>query len=254
MKEHIKSNTQLEHNTTKLAHRTTLIKESPTFAVIGRASKLKSAGYDVITLAAGEPDFDTPTHIKDAAIDAIKGGKTKYTAVSGIMPLKEAIVNKFYTENNLQYNTNEVIVSNGGKQCIYNALQAIINDGVEAIIPAPYWVSYPDMVLLAGGQPICIQCPIEEQFKLTPTKLTQYITKKTKAIILNSPSNPTGMVYTPEELLALANILRQHPEIYIISDDIYEHMIFNNQKFCNIANVAPDLSNRIIIINGVSKS
>lgn len=239
----------------KLAHRTTLIKESPTFAVIAQANKLKAAGHDVIILAAGEPDFDTPDHIKDAAIVAIKAGKTKYTAVGGLLQLREAIVNKFAHENNLEYGINEVLVSAGGKHSIYNTLQAIIDDGDEVITPAPYWVSYPDMVLLAGGTPVFVACPIEDCFKMTATKLEQYITSKTKAVILNSPSNPTGMVYTRDEMVAIANVLRKYPDIYIISDDIYEHMIFNDaQKFYNIVNVAPDLSNRTIVINGVSKS
>lgn len=240
---------------TTLATRTTLIKESPTFAVIGLANKLRSSGHDVVTLAAGEPDFDTPEHIKAGAIDAIKQGKTKYTAVGGILPLREAVASKFKRENKLQYQIDEVLISAGGKHSIYNALQAIIDSGDEVIIPAPFWVSYPDMVLLAGGTPVFIKCPIDEQFKLTPTKLKQYITNKTKAIFLNSPSNPTGMIYNEDELLAIASILRKHPNIYIISDDIYEHIIFDNtQKFCNIVNVAPDLSNRTIVINGVSKS
>lgn len=238
----------------KLATRTTLIKESPTFAVIGRANQLRANGHDVIILAAGEPDFDTPTHIKNGAIAAINEGKTKYTAVGGILPLKEAVVNKFKTENNLNYNVNEVLISAGGKHSIFNTLQAIIDDGDEVIIPTPFWVSYPDMVLLAGGIPIFIECPIEEQFKLTVAKLEAQITNKTKAIILNSPSNPTGMVYTRSELNAIANVLRKYPEIYIISDDIYEHIIFDNQDFCNIVNVAPDLSDRTIVINGVSKA
>lgn len=238
----------------KLANRTLLIKESPTFAVLGRANKLKGAGQDVIILAAGEPDFDTPIHIREAAITAINSGKTKYTPVGGVLPLREAIVNKFNRENNLQYAINEVLTSVGGKHSIYNTLQAIINDGDEVIIPAPFWVSYPDMVLLAGGAPVFIKCPIEDNFKLTPEKLEKHINHKTKAVIINSPSNPTGMVYSKDEIIAIADILRKYPDVYIISDDIYEHMIFNEQPFYNIANVAPDLSNRIIIINGVSKS
>ena len=231
-----------------------LIKESPTLAIMAKAGKMKKEGLDVIALAAGEPDFDTPTHIKDVAIKAIHEGKTKYTPCGGTTELKQAVVNKFKRENNLNYSLNEVLVSAGGKHSIYNLLQALISEGDEVIIPAPYWVSYPDMVLLAQGCPIYITCSIEDNYKLTALKLKQAITSKTKAIFINSPSNPTGMVYTPEELTALARVLKEHPQIYIITDDIYEHILFADTPFVNIANVAPNLLNRIVIINGVSKA
>ena len=237
-----------------ISNRMSLIKESPTIAVMGKARKMKSSGLDVIALAAGEPDFDTPQHIKDAAIKAILDGKTKYTNVGGIPELKQAVVDKFGRENNLEYQTNEVMVSTGGKQCIYNALQALINEGDEVIIPAPYWVSYPDMVLLSGGTPICVTCSIDDNYKLTPDKLKKSLTPKTKALFLNSPNNPTGMVYSEKELKALADILKNHPQVYVITDDIYEHILFDGKSFTNIANVAPELINRTIIINGVSKS
>jgi aspartate aminotransferase len=237
-----------------LAKRMSLIKESPTLAVMNKARKMKNEGLDVIALAAGEPDFDTPQHVKEVAIKAINDGKTKYTNVGGTPELKQAVVDKFKRENNLDYATNEVIVSAGGKHSIYNALQALISEGDEVIIPAPYWVSYPDMVLLCGGNPICVACSIEDNYKLTPEKLKSSLTSKTKAIFINSPSNPTGMVYTKEELKAIADVLKNHPEVYIITDDIYEHILFNDQTFSNIANVAPELINRTLIINGVSKA
>ncbi|MDQ5922249.1 MAG: aspartate aminotransferase [Pseudomonadota bacterium] len=237
-----------------LAQRMSLIKESPTLAVAAKAGKMIKDGLDVIVLAAGEPDFDTPQHIKDAAIEAIKAGKTKYTPAGGTIELKQAVVNKFKRDNNLTYTTNEVLVSAGGKHSIYNLLQALISPGDEVIIPAPYWVSYPDMVLLAGGTPICVECSMQENYKFTPDKLKLALTPKTKALILNSPSNPTGMVYTKDELRALADVLIHHPQVYLISDDIYEHIMFNGQRFVNIANVAPELLDRIVIINGVSKA
>lgn len=237
-----------------ISNRMSLIKESPTQAVMTKARKMKNGGLDVIALAAGEPDFDTPRNIKDAAIKAINDGKTKYTNVGGFPELKQAVVDKFKRENNLEYQTNEVMVSTGGKQCIFNALQAIINEGDEVIIPAPYWVSYPDMVLLCGGTPICVPCSIEDNYKFTPEKLKNSLTSKTKALFLNSPSNPTGMVYDYEELKNLADVLKNHPNVYIITDDIYEHILFNGKSFINIANVAPELINRTVIINGVSKA
>src|SRR6185437_47448 len=237
-----------------LAHRVSLIKESPTLAVMARAGKMKQEGKDVVILAAGEPDFDTPDHIKNAAIQAIKDGKTKYTAVGGTTELKQAIINKFAKENGLTYTPNQVSASAGGKHCILNALQAILSTGDEAIIPAPFWVSYPDMVLLSAGTPVIITCTIQDNYKLTAEKLIAAITPKTKAIFLNSPSNPTGMVYSDNELIALAEVLKKHPNIVIITDDIYEHILFDGLKFKNIVNVAPELQDRTIIINGVSKA
>lgn len=237
-----------------LANRVSLIKESPTLAVMARAGKMKQEGKDVVILAAGEPDFDTPDHIKLAGIKAIEEGKTKYTPVGGTTGLKQAIINKFAKENNLTYTASQVSASAGGKHCIFNALQAILSKGDEVIIPAPFWVSYPDMVLLSCGTPVIVTCTIEDNYKITAKKLSEAITPKTKAIFLNSPSNPTGMVYTEEELLALAEVLNKHPNIFIITDDIYEHILFDGVKFKNIANVAPELKDRTIVINGVSKA
>jgi aspartate aminotransferase len=237
-----------------LAYRTTLIKESPTMAISSKANKMKKSGQDVMILAAGEPDFDTPTHIKEAAIAAIHTGKTKYTPVGGTPELKQAIIDKFARENQLNYALDEVTTSCGAKHSIYNALQVIINEGDEVIIPAPYWVSYPDMVLLSGGTPVIIACGVDDQYKLTAAKMEKAITAKTKAIMLNSPSNPTGMVYSEQELNSLANVLKQHPNVYIISDDIYEHILFNGNTFSNIVNVAPELKHRAIVVNGVSKA
>ncbi len=237
-----------------LSNRMYVIKESPTLAVTSKASRMKKDGLDVIVLAAGEPDFDTPDHIKQAAIAAINNGKTKYTPSGGTIELKQAIVNKFKKENNLEYTTNEVLVSAGGKHSIYNLLQALISEGDEVIIPAPYWVSYPDMVLLANGTPICVACTREDNYKITPQKLKTVLNKNTKAIFLNSPSNPTGMVYTKNELRALADELIKFPKVHIITDDIYEHILFTDDLFVNIANVAPEILERIIIINGVSKA
>lgn len=239
---------------TTLAKRVSLIKESPTLAVMAKANKLKREGHDVVILAAGEPDFDTPEHIKQAAIKAINDGKTKYTQVGGIPELKQAVVDKFARENDLHYSPTQVCVSAGGKHSIFNALEAILSPGDDVIIPAPYWVSYPDMVLLCDGNPVIVPCTLEDKYKLTATKLEGAITKKTKAIFLNSPSNPTGMMYSKTELSELAKVLMAHPEIIIITDDIYEHLVFDNNKFYNIVNVEPNLKDRTIVINGVSKS
>ena len=229
------------------------IKPSPTIAVSQKARELKAAGKDVIGLGAGEPDFDTPDNIKKAAIDAIQKGETKYTAVDGTPDLKKAIVNKFKRENNLEYSTNEITVGTGGKQVIYNALMATLNKGDEVIIPAPYWVSYPDMVLLAGGNPKIVKCNENDGFKLTPTNLKKAITKKTKWLILNSPSNPTGASYTKEEIEALSEVLIKNKNVHILSDDIYEHITYDNFNFFTIAQVSK-LKNRTLTMNGVSKS
>jgi len=229
------------------------IKPSPTIAVSQKARELKAAGKDVIGLGAGEPDFDTPDNIKKAAIDAIQKGETKYTAVDGTPDLKKAIVNKFKRENNLEYSTNEITVGTGGKQVIYNALMATLNKGDEVIIPAPYWVSYPDMVLLAGGNPKIIKCKENDGFKLTPKNLKKSITKKTKWLILNSPSNPTGASYTKEEIEALSEVLIKNKNVHILSDDIYEHITYDNFNFFTIAQVSK-LKNRTLTMNGVSKS
>jgi len=229
------------------------IKPSPTIAVSQKARELKAAGKDVIGLGAGEPDFDTPENIKKAAIDAINKGETKYTAVDGTPELKKAIVSKFKRENNLEYSTSEITVGTGGKQVIYNALIATLNKGDEVIIPAPYWVSYPDMVLLAGGNPKIVKCNESDSFKLTPKNLKKAITKKTKWLILNSPSNPTGASYSRKEIEALSEVLIKNKNIYILSDDIYEHIIYDNFNFFTIAQVSK-LKNRTLTMNGVSKS
>ena len=229
------------------------IKPSPTIAVTQKAKEMKDAGKDVIGLGAGEPDFDTPENIKQAAIDAIKRGDTKYTAVDGTPALKKAIQSKFLRENNLSFELSEISVGTGGKQVLYNAFMATLNKGDEVIIPAPFWVSYPDMVLLAGGKPKIIKCSEEEGFKLTPNKLKKAITSKTKWIILNSPSNPTGACYSKKEIEALAEVLKKYKNVYILSDDIYEHITFDNFKFFTIAQIK-ELKDRTLTMNGVSKS
>ena len=229
------------------------IKPSPTIAVTQKARELKAAGKDVIGLGAGEPDFDTPENIKQAAVNAINRGDTKYTAVDGTPDLKKAIANKFKRENNLEYTANEITVGTGGKQVIYNTFMATLNKGDEVIIPAPYWVSYPDMVLLAGGNPKIVKCNENDGFKLTPKNLKKAITKKTKWLILNSPSNPTGASYTKEEIEALSEVLIKNKNIHILSDDIYEHITYDNFNFFTIAQVSK-LKNRTLTMNGVSKS
>ncbi len=237
-----------------LSHRVSLVKPSPTLAITSKAISLINQGIDVVSLSAGEPDFDTPVNIKNAGIKAINEGKTKYTAVDGIKQLKEAIQAKLHRENNLDYQLNEIVVANGAKQVIYNALMSIINKDDEVIIPAPYWVSYPDMVLLAEGKPVFIDCPIADSFKLQPEKLKNAISKKTKLLILNSPSNPTGAVYSEAELKQIAEVLLDHPQVYILSDDIYEHIIFDHKKFFTLAQVEPKLKQRTLTVNGLSKS
>ena len=229
------------------------IKPSPTIAVTQKARELKAAGKDIIALGAGEPDFDTPNNIKNAATRAIKKGDTKYTAVDGTPALKKAIVNKFKRENKLIYTIDQITVGSGGKQVIYNAFMATLNKGDEVIIPAPFWVSYPDMVLLAGGKPKIIKCTEQENFKLTPKKLRKAITKKTKWLILNSPSNPTGVGYTKKEIKDLAKVLIRNKKIYILSDDIYEHVKYDNFNFFTIAQIS-QLKDRTLTMNGVSKS
>jgi aspartate aminotransferase len=229
------------------------IKPSPTIAVTSKARELRAAGKDVVGLGAGEPDFDTPDNIKEAAIEAIRKGDTKYTAVDGTPALKKAIQAKFKRENNLSYDLNQITVGTGGKQVLYNAFMATINKGDEVIIPAPYWVSYPDIILLAGGEPKIIKCEEKDNFKLTSLKLKKAISKKTKWIILNSPSNPTGSSYTKSEIKELAEILKKNKKIYILSDDIYEHITYDNFKFSTIAEIK-ELKDRTLTMNGVSKS
>ncbi len=229
------------------------IKPSPTIAVTTKAREMRAAGKDVIGLGAGEPDFDTPDNIKEAAIDAIKKGDTKYTAVDGTPALKKAIVEKFKRENNLNYTSDQITVGTGGKQVLYNTFMATLNKGDEVIIPAPFWVSYPDMVLLAGGKPKIVKCEEKDNFKLTANKLKKAITKKTKWLILNSPSNPTGACYTKKEIEELSKILIKNKKIFILSDDIYEHIKYDNFEFYTIAQISK-LKERTLTMNGVSKS
>ncbi|MDC3140723.1 pyridoxal phosphate-dependent aminotransferase [Alphaproteobacteria bacterium] len=230
------------------------IKPSATMVITAKAAQLKREGKKVIGLSAGEPDFDTPDHVKVAAIDAIHKGYTKYTNVEGIPELRQAIIDKFKKDNGLSYSINDVIVGTGGKQILFNALVGSINKDDEVIIPAPYWVSYPDMTLLAGGKPVIISCTQETDFKLTAKELEQVITKKSKWLILNSPSNPTGSCYSRKELEEIADVVRKHKNLYVITDDIYEYIIYDNFEFFTFAQVAPDLKDRVLTVNGVSKS
>ncbi|MFM2397428.1 MAG: hypothetical protein RLZZ144_678 [Pseudomonadota bacterium] len=237
-----------------LSTRVQAIKPSPTLAVTARAAKLKAEGKDIIGLGAGEPDFDTPQHIKDAAIGAINKGFTKYTAVGGTPSLKAAIIAKFKRDNGLDYTAKQILVSCGGKQSFFNLALAVINPGDEVIVPAPYWVSYPDIVIIAEGKPVIVQAGIEQGFKLTPAQLSAAITPKTKMVVINSPSNPSGAVYTLADLQALGEVLRQHPNILIATDDMYEHIALTDEKFVNILDACPDLYSRTMVLNGVSKA
>ena len=230
------------------------VKPSPTIAVTQKAAELKAAGRDIIGLGAGEPDFDTPQNIKDAAIQAIHDGKTKYTAVDGIPELKRAIVAKFKRDNGLDYTTSQVTVGTGGKQILYNALMGTLNEGDEVVIPAPYWVSYPDMVLLAGGTPVVAEASIQTDYKLTADQLEAAITDKTKWLIFNSPSNPTGAGYSREELKQLTDVLLRHPHVQVMTDDMYEHLAYDDFEFCTPAEVEPQLYDRTLTVNGVSKA
>ncbi|MGD9869151.1 MAG: pyridoxal phosphate-dependent aminotransferase [Hyphomicrobiales bacterium] len=230
------------------------VKPSPTIAVSNKAAELKAAGHDVIGLGAGEPDFDTPDNIKQAAIDAINRGETKYTAVDGIPELKQAICRKFSRENGLTYTPKQVTVGTGGKQVLYNALIATLNPGDEVIIPAPYWVSYPDIVYLGGGEPVFVETRMEDGFKITPEALEKAITPKTKWFLFNSPSNPTGSAYTEKELKALTDVLLKHPNVWVLTDDMYEHLVYDGFKFTTPAQVEPRLYDRTLTMNGVSKA
>lgn len=230
------------------------VKPSPTIAVTTKAAELKAAGRDVIGLGAGEPDFDTPENIKQAAKAAIDSGKTKYTAVDGIAELKQAICDKFKRDNGLSYTPSQVSVGTGGKQILYNALMATLNPGDEVVIPAPYWVSYPDMVLLAGGEPAIAPATLEHDFKLTPEALEAALTPKTKWFIFNSPSNPTGAGYSRKELKALTDVLMRHPHVWVMTDDMYEHLAYDDFEFCTPAQVEPALYDRTLTVNGVSKA
>ncbi len=230
------------------------VKPSPTMAVTARAAELRAAGRDIIGLGAGEPDFDTPDHIKEAAIAAIRQGKTKYTTVDGTPELKDAVVDKFRRENGLDYTPKQIIVSSGGKQVLYNALMVTLNPGEEVLIPTPYWVSYPDMVTLAGGTPKFIDTAIDTGFKITPESLEGAITHRTKWLIFNSPSNPSGAAYTGVEIRALADVLERHPHVHVMTDDMYEHIVYGDFRFATVAQVAPALYERTLTVNGVSKA
>lgn len=237
-----------------LAARLAKVKPSPTIAVTTRAAELKAAGKDVIGLGAGEPDFDTPQHIKDAAIAAIQKGDTKYTAVGGTPALKKAIIEKFKRQNGLEYAANQIVAGTGAKQIIFNAFLATLNPGDEVVIPAPYWVSYPDMVILAEGTPVIVECPEAQGFKMSPEALEKAMTPRTKWVLLNSPSNPTGAAYTHAEMRALCDVLMRHPQVYVLADDIYEHLLYDGLEFCTPAQVEPQLAARTLTVNGVSKA
>lgn len=238
----------------QLSDRVNNIKPSPTLAVTNRAAELRAAGKNIIGLGAGEPDFDTPEHIKEAAIKALAEGKTKYTAVDGTPSLKQAIIEKFKRDNGLSYDPNQILVSCGGKQSFFNLSLALLNEGDEVIIPAPYWVSYPDMVIMADAKPVIVSTTQENRFKISPEQLEAAITDKTRLVVLNSPSNPTGVAYSREELNALGNVLKKYPNVLIATDDMYEHIQLGDQPFCNIAMACPELLDRTIVLNGVSKA
>ena len=237
-----------------IAHALERIKPSPTMAITSKAREMKAAGFDVIGLGAGEPDFDTPDNVKQAAIAAIERGETKYTAVDGIPELKRAIASKFERENDLTYKPAEITVGSGGKQVLYNALLATLNPGDEVIVPSPYWVSYPDIVLLAGATPVVVETKLEDGFKLSPKALAASITPRTKWFIFNSPSNPTGAAYTREEIKALTDVLLKHENVWVLSDDIYEHLVYDGFAFSTPAQVEPKLKGRTLTMNGVSKA
>jgi len=237
-----------------LSNRIQRVKPSPTLAVTALANQLRAEGRDVIGLAAGEPDFDTPDYIKQAAIDAINQGYTKYTAVDGTPGLKQAIINKFKRENGFDFELDQILVSVGGKQAFYNLCQTLLDEGDEVIIPAPYWVSYPDIVMLADATPVFVEGDIAQSFKITPEQLQQAITDKTKLVIINSPSNPSGKAYTRAELKALGDVLLKHPDIVVMTDDIYEHIVWTDEGFVNILNACPELADQTVVINGVSKA
>ncbi len=240
--------------TIQLSNRVKAVKPSPTLAITARAAEMRAAGKDIIGLGAGEPDFDTPDHIKAAAIDALNKGFTKYTAVDGIPSLKQAIIDKFKRDNGFDYQLNQILVSCGGKQSFYNMAQALLNPGDEVIIPAPYWVSYPDMVLLAEATPVIVETTQAQHFKISPEQLRHAITDKTRLMVINSPSNPTGVAYSLDELKALAEVLLDYPNIVIATDDMYEHILWQKGRFVNILNACPELYPRTMVLNGVSKA
>ncbi len=238
----------------KLSNRVNAVKPSPTLAITARAAQMRAEGKDIIGLGAGEPDFDTPEHIKAAGIKAIESGHTKYTAVGGTASLKAAIIAKFKNDNGFDYQANQILVSSGGKQSFFNLAQALLNTGDEVIIPAPYWVSYPDMVLLADGVPVIVEATQAQEFKISAEQLEAAITDKTRLFVINSPSNPTGSAYSLEELKAIAEVLKKYPNIIIATDDMYEHILWKKDSFVNILNAAPELYDRIMVLNGVSKA
>ena len=237
-----------------IADRLNRIKPSPSSMATQRSRALKAAGHDVVGLTAGEPDFDTPPNVVEAVVRAMAASKTKYTDIGGTPELKAAVCAKFLRENQLSYSTSEVIVGTGGKQVIFNALMATVQKGVEVIVPAPFYVSYPDIVLLAGGTPVPVMCPPEKGFKLQPEDLERAITLRTRWLVLNAPNNPSGAVYSRQELRALAEVLIRHPHVWVLSDDIYEHVMFDGREFCTMAQVAPELKERTLTVNGVSKA
>ncbi len=237
-----------------LSTRVQAIKPSPTLAVTNKAAELRAAGHDIIGLGAGEPDFDTPDHIKNAAIEAIKAGQTKYTAVDGTPALKKAIIAKFKRDNGLSYESDQILVSCGGKQSFFNLALAVLNPGDEVIIPAPYWVSYPDMVLVAEGKPVVIETSAQNRFKISAAQLEAAITPRTRLFVINSPSNPSGMAYTEQELTEIGDVLKKHPQVMIATDDMYEPILWTDAPFCNILNTTPELYERTFVLNGVSKA
>ena len=237
-----------------LSERVRRLQPSPTLAVTARAAELKAQGNDIIGLGAGEPDFDTPDHIKEAAIRAIRAGQTKYTAVDGTPSLKRAVIEKFHRDNGLDYQPNQILVSCGGKQGFFNLCQALLNPGDEAIIPAPYWVSYPEIVQITGATPVTVYAGPEQSYKLIPAQLEHSITTRTRLLVINSPSNPTGMAYTRTELEAFATVLQRHPRVIIATDDMYEHFQWQNGPFCNILMACPQLYEHTVVLNGVSKA
>ena len=238
---------------TVLAERMAKIKPSPTVAISTLAQQLKAEGKDVINLGTGEPDFDTPEHVKEAAIDAIRRGETNYTPVAGTPALRQAVVEKFRADNGLEYKLSQILVSTGAKESIMNLVIAVVDDGDEVVIPAPYWVSYPDMTLLAGGSPVVVSCGMDQGFKMRPEQLEAALTPKSKLLILNSPSNPSGSVYTPDELMELGKVVAGHPRLLVCSDDIYEHIIYPGIVFSTILDADPSLFERTVVVNGVSK-
>ena len=237
-----------------LSQRVQNIKPSPTLAVTAKAAELRREGKDIIGMGTGEPDFDTPEHIKDAAIAAINNGFTKYTPVDGTVELKNAIIEKFKRDNGLSYTAEQILVSCGGKQSFFNLAQALLNSGDEVIIPAPYWVSYPDMVILADGKPVILETSIDDNFKITPEKLEAAITPRTRLVVINSPSNPSGVAYSRDELKALGAVISKYPELLVATDDMYEHILWSDEPFCNLPMACPELYEQTIVLNGVSKA